>query len=129
MNSAAVTCCGIVARVRVTQIDWRKVIPSLRLLDAISLAVSPRVFLPVCVLLFGNLASDWLLADRFAGLEQSDRLRPLISLSGTELPKTLDTINRVMPMSSRPSLGGLLARQAGKVDRSLRWLPRWRSYT
>ncbi len=80
--------------VRVTQIDWRKVIPSLRLLDAISLAVSPRVFLPVCVLLLGNLASDWLLADRLAGLGRSDRLRPLISLSDTELPKTFNTINQ-----------------------------------
>ena len=99
--------------VRVTQIDWRKVIPSLRLLDAISLAVSPRVFLPVCVLLFGNLASDWLLADRFAGLEQSDRLRPLISLSGTELPKTLDTINRALTAlaagNTSKSFSGLVA--------------------
>ena len=80
--------------VRVTQIDWRNVIPSLRLLDAISLAASPRVLVPACLLLIGSWLSDWLLADRLAGMYQSDRVRPLISVSSMEFPDFFATINQ-----------------------------------
>ena len=37
--------------IRVTKIDWMAAIPSLRLLEAISLSISPRVLLPVLLLL------------------------------------------------------------------------------
>lgn len=38
--------------VRVTRIDWPTAIPSLRLLEAIRLAVSLRIFVPVLLLMF-----------------------------------------------------------------------------
>ncbi|MDA1231103.1 MAG: hypothetical protein O2856_10035 [Planctomycetota bacterium] len=84
--------------VRVSRIDWLVAIPSLRLFEAIRLAVSPRVTLPVLLL----MCLLWLATDLFRWkttvLDSTNSVRSVLNVSGFKLPDSLDTMNRSLTL-------------------------------
>ena len=79
--------------VRVTRIDWLTAIPSLRLLEAIPMAVSLCIFVPVLLLMLLAWGTTQLAGEKFSQLQRTDPVRSLVNLSDCELPEYLDMID------------------------------------
>jgi len=79
--------------VQVTRIDWLTAIPSLRLAEAIPMAISLRIFVPVLLLMLLAWGTTWLWGETFCELLRADPVRSLVELSDCELPEYLDMMN------------------------------------
>jgi len=79
--------------VRVTRMDWLAAIPSLRLLEAIPMAISLRVFVPVLLLMLLAWGTTEFPGKDFNELRSSHPVRSHVELSDRELPEYLDVIN------------------------------------
>ena len=84
--------------VRVTRIDWLTAIPSLRLLEAIRLGVSLRVFVPVLLLMFLAWGPTQLLGEKSDQMRGRNPERGLLNVSDCELPEYLDVINESLSL-------------------------------
>lgn len=95
--------------VRVSRIDWLAAIPSLRLFEAIRLAVSLRVALPVLLL----MCLSWLGTDVFSwkstAPDSADSGRSVLNVSDFELPDYLDTMNRSLTLIATGTWSQFLA--------------------
>ena len=79
--------------VRVTRIDWLTAIPSLRLVEAIPMAISLRIFVPVLLLMLLAWGTTQLTAVMFSELHRAHPVRSLVHFSDCELPENLVMIN------------------------------------
>ncbi len=84
--------------VRVTRIDWLAAIPSLRLFEAIRLAISPRVFVPALLLMLFAWGTTQLPGESFSELRGAKPVRSLLNLSECELPEYLNIINESLTL-------------------------------
>jgi len=84
--------------VRVTRIDWLTAIPSLRLVEAIRLGVSLRVFVPVLLLMFLAWGPTQLLGEKSDQMRGRNPGRGLLNVSDFELPEYLDVINESLSL-------------------------------
>lgn len=82
--------------VRVTRIDWQTAIPSLRLLDAIRLAISLHVFVPALLLMFLTRAASQFSYAQFGLLTSEISRHSLLDVSDFKMPGFLDTISGSM---------------------------------
>ena len=104
--------------VRVTRIDWLAAMPSLRLLEAIRLAISLRVFVPVLLMMFLAWGTTQLLGETFSKLPEAKPARSLLNLSNCELPEYLEMINESLTVVAT---GSTLQTISGAVKLSL-WM-------
>ena len=84
--------------VRVTRIDWLAAIPSLRLFEAIRLAISPRVFVPVLLLMLFAWGTSQFLSVKFNELRAAKPAQSLANLSEFELPEYQNIINESLTL-------------------------------
>ena len=84
--------------VRVTRVDWLAAVPSLRLLEAIRLAVSLRVFVPVLLLMLFARGTMQLLDKTFNELRSGSPVHSLLKVSDCGLPEYLDAINESLSL-------------------------------
>lgn len=82
--------------VRVTRIDWLSAIPTLRLLDAIRLAVSPHALLSALLLTLLIRAVSQVSYAQFGLLTTEISRRSLLGVPGFRMPWFLDTISGSM---------------------------------
>ena len=88
--------------VRVTRIDWPTAIPSLRVLEAIRLAVSLRIFVPVLLLMFLAAGANERLGEKSIEMRAWDSARGLRNVSDFELP---DCLNMICDFLTRVATG------------------------
>lgn len=79
--------------VRVTRIEWLSAIPSLRLLEAIPMAISLRVFAPALLLMCLTWGTTRLLGEQFNQMRGTNSGRSLLNVTDRQLPESLDMIN------------------------------------
>ena len=102
--------------VRVTRIDWLAAIPSLRLVEAIPIAISLRIFVPVLLLMLFTWGTTRLLDEKFTHVRGTNPGRGLLNVSDFELPEYLNMINESL---SIVATGSALQAAAGAVTLSL----------
>ena len=84
--------------VRVTRVDWLAAVPSLRLLEAIHLAVSLRVLVPVLVLMLFAKFTMPLWDKTSTELSRANPVQSLLNVPDCGLPEYLDAINESLSL-------------------------------
>jgi hypothetical protein len=79
--------------VRVTRIDWLAAIPSLRLFEAIRMAISPCVCVPAFLLIYLAGTASEIPGEKSSALQIAMPVRNLLNTSDLRLPEPSDMIN------------------------------------